>query len=140
MTSGGTLQGRTSKWLLFFGFWTVIGLSFASQFYISSSKLGRPVTWGYALNYTLLDWYVFAILSLPVIWLARHFRLEGGRWEQSVPIHLGGSIAFSLLYVVLRAWVAQTQGWFAHQPVGFADTFQPLLVKVFHFSFLIYWV
>src|SRR5438094_10425947 len=126
MMAGGTIRRQPLKWLLFVGLWTVIGLSFASQFYISSSKLNRPVSWGYALNYSLLDWYVFGLLSLPAIWLARHFRLERQQWEQSVPVHLAASIAFSLLYVVLRAWVAQMQArWVAHV-VTFPDAFQPL--------------
>src|SRR5262245_14325779 len=136
MTVSETLRHHWIKWVLFAGFWTVIGLSFASQFYISSSKLNRPVSWGFALSHSLLDWYVFAILSLPTIWLARRFPLESRRWEQSLPVHLGGSIAFSLVYVVLRAWVAQRQAVWAGQTISFADVFQPLIVKVFHFSFL----
>src|SRR5262245_19363446 len=135
MTVGGAHQNRWGKWLLLAGFWTLIGLSFASQFYISSSKLNRPVAWSYALGHSLLDWYVFAVLSLPTIWLARRFRLERGQWEQSLPIHLGGAIGFSLLYVALRAWVAQLQAFWAGQTLSFNEAFQPLVVKVFHFSF-----
>jgi glucose-6-phosphate-specific signal transduction histidine kinase len=140
MTASQTRRPHWVKWLLFAGFWTIIGLSFASQFYISSSKLNRPVSWAFALSHSLADWYVFAALSLPVIWLARRFRLESGRWEQSVPVHLSGSIAFSLVYIVVRAWLAQVQAGWSGQSVSFTDTFQPLVVKVFHFSFLIYWV
>ncbi|MCI0534135.1 MAG: sensor histidine kinase [Verrucomicrobiales bacterium] len=140
MTRAGIQRTRWFKWLLFAAFWTLLGLSFASQFYISSSKLNRPVAWSYALNHSLLDWYVFAALSLPAIHLARRFRLERGLWEQSLPIHFGGSIGFSLLYVVLRAWIAQGQAFWAGQSLSFSDAFQPLVVKVFHFSFLVYWV
>jgi signal transduction histidine kinase len=140
MTTAGKRRSTMLRWLLFTGLWTVVGLSFASQFYISSSKLGRPVSWGYALNHSLADWYVFALLSLPSLWVARRFRLERGTWEQGAPVHLAASVAFSLSYMVLRSWVAQAQGRLAGQPVSFTDAFQPLVVKVFHFSFLMYWV
>ena len=71
MTIKNALQRRRVKWLLWFGFWTLIGLSFAFQFYISSAKAGLEVTWRQAVSYALGDWYVFAVLSIPVVWLAR---------------------------------------------------------------------
>ena len=73
MTINNALQRRRVKWLLWFGFWTLIGLSFAFQFYISSAKAGLEVTWRQAVGYALGDWYVFALLSIPVVWLARRF-------------------------------------------------------------------
>jgi len=135
MTVRTLMQNRWSRWLLGFGFWTLLGLSFASQFYISSAKAGLEVSWRQAVNYALGDWYVFALLSVPVIHLARRFRFEGGAWTSSLPIHSIASVLFSLAYMVLRAWVGQ---WQSHAP--FTDLFKPLLVKTWHFNLLIYWV
>src|SRR5882672_9609295 len=70
MTLTNAIQKRGIKWLLGFGFWTLIGLSFAFQFYISSAKAGLDVSWKQAVGYALGDWYVFALLSIPVIWRA----------------------------------------------------------------------
>src|SRR3990172_1520984 len=95
-------QQRGLKWLAGFGFWTVIGLSFASQFYFSSAKFGNPVTWWQAVGWALGDWYVFALLSLPALWLAHRYRLEGpARWRNGA-LHLMASALFSLAYMVLR--------------------------------------
>jgi len=129
------MQNRWSRWLLGFCFWTLLGLSFASQFYISSAKAGLEVSWRQAVNYALGDWYVFALLSVPVIHLARRFRFEGRAWTRSLPVHLIASVLFSLAYMVLRAWLGQ---WQSH--AAFADVFKPLLVKTWHFNLLIYWV
>src|SRR2546425_13144413 len=107
MTAGTPIQNRWAKWLLGFAFWTVIGLSFASQFYISSSKAGLELSWKQAVSYALGDWYVFAVLSIPVVHLARRFRFEAGRWWHSLVIHLVASALFSVAYMVLRAWVGQ---------------------------------
>jgi len=46
----------------------------------------------------------------------------------------------SLVYMVVRAWVGQAQSGLGGQPVSFAETFNPLLVKTFHLNLLIYWV
>ncbi len=75
MTIETLMQKRWCRFLLGFCFWTLLGLSFASQFYISSAKAGLEVSWKQAVNYALADWYVFALLSIPVIHLARRFRL-----------------------------------------------------------------
>src|ERR1041385_2195465 len=135
MTIRTLLQSRSSKWLLGFCFWTLLGLSFASQFYFSSAKAGLDVSWGQAVRYALGDWYVFAVLSVPVVWLARRFRFEGGTRMRSLAIHALGSVVFSLVYMVLRAWLGQWQS-----QAAFAEVFKPLLVKTWHFNLLIYWV
>jgi two-component system LytT family sensor kinase len=126
---------RWLKWLLGFGFWTLIGLSFAFQFYISSAKAGLGVSWKQAVGYALGDWYVFALLSIPVVWLARRFQFESGNRARSLAVHIPGSVVFSLAYMVLRALVGRWQS-----EASFVEAFQPLLVKTWHFNLLIYWV
>lgn len=135
MTLAAVLQNRTGKWLVGLMFWTLLGLSFASQFYISSAKAGMEVTWKQAVSYALGDWYVFALLSIPVTSLARRFGFEAGKWRRSLAVHVLGSIAFSLAYMVLRAGVGSWQFG-----ASFGEAFKPLLVKTWHFNFLIYWV
>src|SRR5438045_3982387 len=100
-------QNRWGKALLWPLFWTLLGLSFAGQFYISSAKAGNEVSWRQAINWSLGDWYVFALLSLPVMQVARRFRFEAGNWFPSFFIHLFCSGLFSLGYIVLLAWVGQ---------------------------------
>lgn len=129
------LQQRWIKWPLVFAFWTLIGLSFAFQFYISSAKAGLEVTWKQAVSYALGDWYVFAILSVPVVWLARRFNFDPDKRARSVAFHVLASLLFSFTYMVLRALVGCWQS-----TSNFAEAFQPLLVKTWHFNLLIYWV
>ena len=135
MTINNALQRRWIKWPLGFVFWTLIGLSFAFQFYISGAKAGLEVSWKQAVSYALGDWYVFALLSIPVVWLAGKFQFEAGRRALSLAVHLPASLIFSLAYMVLRAWVGTWQS-----EASFTEAFQPLLVKTWHFNLLIYWV
>ena len=135
MTIRAAIQMRWVRWLLGFVFWTLIGLSFACQFHISSSKAGLDVSWRQAISYALGDWYVFGLLSVPVIHLARTFHFEARNRGRSLAVHLLGSAVFSVAYMFLRAWVGAWQS-----AAAFGDAFQPLLVKTWHFNLLVYWV
>jgi len=135
MTINALIRQRWIKWPIGFLFWTLVGLSFPFQFYISSAKAGVDVSWKQAVSYSLGDWYVFAVLSIPVVWLARHFQFETGKRAKALAAHFFGGLAFSLAYMVLRAFIGRWQS-----PVSFAEAFLPLLVKTWHFNLLVYWV
>ncbi|HEX2861846.1 MAG TPA: histidine kinase [Lacunisphaera sp.] len=131
--------GRTALRFAGIGvFWTLVGLAFASQFYLSSTLLGRAVTWGQAIGYSLGDWYVWALLSIPVLWLARRFPPEGAQPWRTAAIHLGAALACSLVYVLLRSLVGVVHSRVLEEPVTFAEVFRPLLARTFPFNLLVY--
>ena len=125
------------KILLAGTFWTLLGVAFASQFYFSSAQFGNPVSWGRALGYSLADWYVFAALSVPAIWLARRCPIERPRRTQAALIHFAASLTFSFAYMAGRGAIAT---WQAGAGAEFAQSFQLLLIKTWHFNLLVYWV
>ncbi len=134
------IQRASVRWGLALVFWTLIGLSFASQFYLSSSKAGLQVSWGQAVSWSLGDWYVWAVLSWPIVHLARRFRFDAPAWGRNVLIHLVASALCSVLYILLRALLGQLQSGISGEPVSFGEAFGPLVVKTFHLNLLIYWV
>jgi sensor histidine kinase YesM len=121
-------------------FWTLVGLAFASQFYLSSTLLGRTVSWSQAISLGLGDWYVWAGLSVPIVLLARRFPPESGNTLRTAGIHLAAALACSLVYVVLRALVGQVNGLLIDEPVTFSEEFRQYLVRTFPFNLLIYGV
>ena len=121
-------------------FWTVIGLAFAGQFYLSNSMIGRPVAWSQAIAYALADWYVWAVLSVPVLWLGRRFPPEGPAVARTVIIHLAAALIISFVYVALRAAVGLGHSRLIGEEVTFAEVFRPLLVKTYPFNLLVYGV
>jgi hypothetical protein len=127
------------KWILLFAFWTILGLAFAGQLYLSRSKIGDPVTWSFALGRALADWYAFAILSIPAIWIARRFPLAGPGRMASVMIHLAAGAMFSVAWMLLRAAIEHWQSRGELYPVEFGAAFSRALVATFFFNFLIYW-
>jgi two-component system, LytTR family, sensor kinase len=124
--------------LLAAAFWSFLGLAFGSQFYFSSAQFGNPVSWSRALAYSLADWYVFAVLSAPAIWLARRVPMERQHWGRGVLTHLAASIAFSLAYISVRGALATWQAGAAG--LSFEQSFRALLIKTWHFNLLVYWV
>ncbi len=124
----------------FLALWTLVGLAFAGQFYLSSTLLGRSIRWSEAIAYALGDWYVWAILSIIIVRFARRLPPEiGMSWRIGVS-HLGMAVACSMAFILLRSAVAQVHGWWIDEPVSFGDVFRPLLVKTFPFNLLIYGV
>lgn len=135
------LRQHLVPWSLFIGFWTVIGLSFASQFYLSSALFGYPtVTWGQAVSITLGDWYVWAVLSLPIIWFARRFPLHRRNWGKLLVIHLTASLVVCIAYVLIRAAVGQLQNPWLGMTSTFGGTVARLLLKNSFLNLLIYWI
>src|SRR5215207_3783502 len=85
-----------------FGFWTLIGILFAAQHYLSMLMAGRGISWVQAVAWSLGDWYIWALLSMPIVWLGQQFRIEGRNWMINVAIHAGASVLVSLSYMILR--------------------------------------
>lgn len=129
---------RTFRWwhpVAFLGFWSLVGLAFAGQLYLTQAKLGTPVTWGFAASRSLADWYVFALLALPAIYLARRFPLGDAPTRWLVALHLVASLVFSLVWMLLRAGLAAL---LEQRP--FAETLRYALVATLVFNVLVYWV
>lgn len=139
MLSGKDIRGRWAKRSLIFGLWTFIGLAFSSQFYLSRANSTNPVTWKFALEHCLADWYLFALLSIPALWLARRFHFERSHWLRQLAVHLLASADFSILWMMLRALV---EGWLiqaGESQVTFKAAFTSALAGTFFFNLLIYW-
>jgi sensor histidine kinase YesM len=98
------------------------------------------VTWGQAIGYSLGDWYVWAVLSIPVVWLARRYPPEGAQPWRTAAIHLAAALVCSLVYVLLRSLVGVVHSRLLDEPVTFAEVFRPLLVKTYPFNLLVYGV
>lgn len=133
-----TAPSRPSRWwrpVAFAGFWTLVGLAFAGQLYLTQTKLGSPVSWGFAVTRSLADWLVFAGLSLPAVRLARRFPLGDAPTRWLVALHLVASLVFSLLWMLLRAGLAVV---LEQRP--FAETLRHALVATLVFNVLVYWV
>ena len=121
--------------LLFLLGWTLVGLAFAGQMYLTQAKVGRPVPWTFALGRSLADWYTFALISWPAITLARRFPIGSAPVHLLVELHLLASVVFSLAWTLIRAGLTV---WIDGTP--FMETLRYALVATLVFNMLVYCV
>jgi signal transduction histidine kinase len=135
MALTGILRKLWPKWILLFLFWTIVGLAFAGQLYLSRPDIG----WAFALGRALGDWYVFAVLSVPAMWVASRLPFAARRWRLALVIHLASGALFSLGWMTLRAALEHWRTRNELDPVTFGAAFNQALGATFFWNFLIYW-
>ncbi len=126
--------------LNWFGFWTVLGIVSSAQLYFAHQRLGPdPYTWWQALTATLPDWYLWALLSLVVVWLARRFRVDRASFGRHFFIHLGASLDLALLHLIAAVEVQNLLHAARGEAYPFAQRLVDHFTILFHWNVLIYW-
>lgn len=90
-------ETRKLKWWHFvigFGVWTIIGLSFASRSYYALVKQGVPVLWSNIFISYLIDFYLWALVSPLIFRLCRRFPIERERLVSRLLLYLGLALVF----------------------------------------------
>lgn len=108
--------------------WLILSVIFAPEVYLYFQARGEPISWLRAFQLTLANSAVAAFFAPVVVWLARRYPLERGRWMTSLMIHIPVSIAFAYAHTgayVLVCYVSRSVA-------------QDLLQR-FHPNLLTYW-
>ena len=103
--------------------------------YLIQSKIGSPVSWGFAVTRSLADWYVFAVLSIPAIAFAGRYPLGCAPLPLLAAVHGVASLVFSLIWMLLRAALAVPL-----EGSPFTETLRHALLATLVFNLLVYWV
>jgi signal transduction histidine kinase len=125
------LERRWIRWLLALLGWTFVALFFASQTYLNYRSSGGRAPVGLILQMNLMEWYLWGVLALGIVWLARRVPLERSHWARSVVVHLGASVGFASV----EWW---TNNFLRHHVLGFSQSVR--LVYVFHQNLATYWI
>jgi len=108
--------------------WLVLSFVFAPEVYLYFQARGEPISWVRAFQLTLSNSAIAAFFAPVIVWLARRFPIEKGRWTRSLLVHIPASIAFA--YAHTGAYVLVC---YASRSVA-----QDLLQR-FHPNLLTYW-
>src|SRR5436309_2022562 len=112
----------------------------SAQLYFAKQRLARdPSTWWQALGAGLPAWYVWGLLSLVVVWLARRFRVDRASFGRYFFIHLGASLDVALLQLVAAVGIQDLLHAAAGAPYPFAQKLVDDFTIFFHWNVLIYW-
>jgi two-component sensor histidine kinase len=118
------------RWLLALAFWTALGLFFATQAGLAYTYQQGWAPWGLVIRLSLGEWYIWALLSPGVLWLARRFPLEGGRLGRALVVHVPAALLFTIAKILIEEHVM----WRALGLKG-----GPNPASKLHFAFLTYW-
>ncbi|MEZ5066206.1 MAG: histidine kinase [bacterium] len=118
--------------------WTAVALFFANRMFYSYQLLGPPVSWRDAIAWSLLDWYLWALLAPLVFRLYRPFPLGRGAPFRNLLVHLGLSVTFMAAHSALYG-AALWLRWRSYENVSIDDLLASLFLARFHFDVLTYW-
>lgn len=95
-------RGLLRLWTLAFVGATGFGVLGVLVHYFSGHAGGMPRPFTNSLQ-TLIDWYVWALISPPIVLFAQRFRIRRERWRSGVALHLalGTGVAFVELAIFL---------------------------------------
>ena len=119
--------------------WTVLGLFYFSQAVAQKVLMRDPTPWWHFLITWLAGIYIFAFLTLIVLWLGRRFPIQRHNWVRSVVLHLLFSVCFSLVDLAIAAAIFPRLHVIPTVFKNFSSTFGFLLIVDFHGSILGYW-
>lgn len=128
------------RWLRWIGLWTGLGVVASAQLYLAHQRpLGTPYTWRQALETGLPGWWVWAVLTPIVVWLARRFRVDRETFGRHFFIHLGASLDLALLQLLAAVGVQDVLHAVHHEPFGFAQGLVEEFTASYHWNVLLYW-
>ena len=113
---GNALNNPWVRWGLWLGIWSVIAVAFAGQVYFAYARAGRPDALQQAL-FGLASWYVWALLSLPIAWLARRYPFEELGWGFSLALHLPASVLVAIVVTLLHSFISDFHEFGTQDPV-----------------------
>ena len=127
-------MSRTRRlWLLGLAVWTVLGLMSAAQNAAWRAYTDRPINWGSILLNSLGDWLTCGMFTPAFYWMVQQFPIRGERWWARLPVHLAGSIVFTLLKVSIWTPLFNTLNPDVHR------TYSQMLFGGFYADMLAYW-
>ncbi len=123
------MRGRLRTALLIWSAWTALAVFFALTSSLTYVSQGRPAIWGLSLAYSLGQWWIWALLTPLVFWLAARYPLTPTRLATRLPLHLLMGLGVALIKVRAEGFVRQ---WlFGVSPY--------LLISNLALQMLIYW-
>src|SRR5262245_34369336 len=101
--------------LIVWGGWTALALFFSISASLTYLSTGRPANWRLSLERSLTEWWLWALLTPLVVWLARRYPLDR-RWPlREATIHLAaGSVVAVAKTAAERAVVAWLTGFWTY--------------------------
>jgi len=87
------LKRRWFRLAMIWGVWTLVGLFFTSQIFVSTAYMEKRPTLNRVLFMQMSICYLWALATPLVLWLARRFCIERQNWRSRILFHTFGGLA-----------------------------------------------
>jgi two-component system LytT family sensor kinase len=95
------LKRRWFRLAMIWGVWTLVGLFFTSQIFVSSAYMEKRPTLSRVLFMQMSICYLWALATPLVLWLARRFCIERQNWRSRILFHaFGGLVLVGLMSAI----------------------------------------
>ncbi len=113
-------QQRWARILLIWGIWTLIGILFTLQYYFTSFRSERPISF-FESFYIQMAWsYLWALVTPLVLWLTTRIPIDRHNWVRGSLLHLPLSIALSVAVTAVGHLILWMKfGWASGRPFSF---------------------
>ena len=118
-------------WLVILGVYTVLGVLFTGQVLLDYMYAGHPLAWWRGMALAMTEWYLWALITPAIVWLAGRFRVDRRHWPGALAIHAPASLACTVAKQVADTIAASMITGIARGPFSF------LTINV---AFLTYWL
>lgn len=134
------MKTRWVSWSLIAGFWLVIGVLSAAQFYYTLLAENVAVAWVKIFSVQAGQWFSWIPLSFLILELGSAFPFERRRWPLRLFIHLVASAVLAGIHIAIHsAIIVLTEPFPWRQNYEFSDVFGGQLRSLIDLDFLIYW-
>ncbi|MCD9188636.1 MAG: sensor histidine kinase [Pyrinomonadaceae bacterium] len=134
------LSGKWVKWLGIWTVWTLFGVFFASQFALQNQLSKNPVPFWKILSWQMVSGYVWFGLSPLILYLARKFPFEAGKWQKSLTIHFSASLLIAFFQQAIDTFLLTKLGYPPNREfANFLEAYKFFVYINLHLSILIYW-
>jgi sensor histidine kinase YesM len=130
---------RLKTLALSFGFWTLLGLSYALSGGLSSISEGDPPSWLRNLVWNLGNFWLWMLLVPLVGWLGR--RTAGRDWPRFFAVHVPAALALAVVQLLLHLVVFWTLCGPGRMPVHtFGQYVRMEFAYSYHLAVITYWI
>ena len=131
---------RPVKWLAIFALWTFFALFFATQLALQYQQLtDYSISFWRILSWQLVSGYIWFGMSPIILYLAKRFPFDDGKWKTSLPVHVVACIIIPPVQLLFDSFVLTRLGYPPNRTFpNFFEAYRFFLVANVHLSMLIY--
>jgi len=101
--SESILSRRLVRYGLIWGVWTIVGLFFTTQIYVSDYANNQPIRYGRPLLVQMSACYLWAIATPLVLWLSRRYCIQRHNWRPRLLFHFVVSVVLVSAQLALHS-------------------------------------